>query len=145
MLRGAQILVPSALQQKVINIAHEGHQGQAKTKALLRESVWFPGMDKAVKNILEHCLACQANAHPNPQKPLQSPPVPGRPLQQVKIYFYGPLPSGHVYSRYPEIEILKSTSAKNVIPKLDAIFARHGIPAQLVSDDEPPFQGREFK
>ena len=109
-------------------------------------------MDKAVKNTLEHCLACQANAHPNPPEPLQSLPGPDRPWQQVKVDFYGPLPSGHYiivlidcYSRYPEVEILKSTSAKHVIPKLDTIFARHGIPAQLASDNGPPFQGREFK
>ncbi len=49
------------------------------------------------------------------------------------------------YSRYPEVEILKSISAKKVIHKLDAIFARHGIPVQLVSDNGPPFQGQEFK
>ena len=70
---------------------------------------------------------------------------------KTKIDVYGPLPSGHYmnvlidcYSRYPEVEILKSALAKNVIPKLDAIFARHGILAQLVSDNVPPFQGREF-
>ena len=104
LLQVTRILVPSALQQKVINIAHEGHQRQAKTKACLQESVWFPGMDEAVKNTLEHCLACQANTRPNP-------PVADRPWQQVKVNFYGPLPSGHYiivlidyYSRYPEVD-----------------------------------------
>ena len=29
--------------------AHEGHQGIAKTKALLRKKVWFPGIDSAVE------------------------------------------------------------------------------------------------
>ena len=32
------------------------------------------------------------------------------------------------YSRFPEVEIFGSTSAKTVIPKLDSIFARQGIP-----------------
>jgi uncharacterized membrane protein len=77
--------------------------------------------------------------------------MPDRPWEKVKVDFYGPLPSGHYvlvvidcYSRFPEVETLKSISAKKVIPKLDSIFARHGIPAQLTSDNGPPFQGHEF-
>jgi hypothetical protein len=72
-------------------------------------------MDKAVKETLEHCLACQANSHPNPPEPIQSPPMPDHPWEKVKVDFYGPLPSGHYavvvidcYSRFPEVEILKS-------------------------------------
>ena len=68
------------------------------------------------------------------------------------MIFTGHFQSGHYIivltdccSRYPEVEILKSTSAKHVIPKLDTIFACHRIPAQLASDNGPPFQGREFK
>ena len=76
--------------------------------------------------------------------------MPDHPWEIVKVDFYGPLPSEHYavvvidcYSRFPEVEILKSISAKKVIPKLDSIFARHGIPAQLVSDNGPPFQWHE--
>ena len=50
-----------------------------------------------------------------------------------------------VYSRYPEIEILKSTAAPKAIPKLDVIFARHGIPEQITTDNGPPFNGNEFR
>ena len=43
-----------------------------------------------------------------------------------------------MYSRFPEAEIVSSTSAKATIPKLDAIFARQGIPETLRSDNGPP-------
>ena len=76
LLRGTRIIIPTSLQQHVIQIAHEGHQGQAKTKALLREHVWFPDMEKAVKTELEHCLACQATLQPNPPEPIKSAPMP---------------------------------------------------------------------
>jgi len=49
------------------------------------------------------------------------------------------------FSRFPEVETLTSTSARVVIPKLDAIFARQGIPDVLKSDNGPPFNGREFQ
>ena len=105
-----------------------------------------------MKKELEHCLACQVISAPNLPEPLQSLPMPNRPWDKVKIDFYGPLPSGHYalvvigcYSRFPEVEILKSTAAQKVIPKLDSIFARHGIPSQVTSDNGPPFQSCEFK
>ena len=39
---------------------------------------------------------------------------------------------------------MSSTSAKSVIPKLDAIFSRQGIPDVLKSDNGPPFTSLEF-
>ena len=64
---------------------------------------------------------------------------------------YGPLPSSEYllvvvdrYSRFPEVEIVKSTKATTVIPKLDKIFATHGIPTTVKSDNGPPFNGEEY-
>ena len=78
--------------------------------------------------------------------------LPDRPWQQVCIDFTGPFPSGHYllvvydeYSRFPEVEILTSTSANATIPKLDKIFATHGIPETVKSDNGPPFQSKEFQ
>ena len=48
------------------------------------------------------------------------------------------------YSRYPEVEIVRSTSANTVIPKLDRILSTHGIPAEIKSDNGPPFQSHSF-
>ena len=151
LLRGTRIIIPASLQKRTIQIAHEGHQGQARTKALLRETVWFPGMDKQVRTELEHCLACQATAQPNHPEPIKTAPMPNSPWDKVKIDFYGPLPTGQYilvvidcYSRFPEIEILTTISAQKVIPKLDSIFTRHGIPSHLTSDNGPPFQSHEF-
>ena len=45
-LRGCnRIIIPTSLRSKAIDLAHIGHQGIMKTK-LLREKVWFPGIDK---------------------------------------------------------------------------------------------------
>ena len=41
-LRGNRIVIPSALQKRVVEVAHEGHQGLVKTRGLLRSKVWFP-------------------------------------------------------------------------------------------------------
>ena len=48
------------------------------------------------------------------------------------------------YSRFPEVEIVRSTSAKAVLPKLDRVFAAYGVPQVVKSDNGPPFNGHEF-
>ena len=48
------------------------------------------------------------------------------------------------YSRFPKVEIVKSTSAKSIIPRLNVIFARQGIPDELKNDNGPPFNRVEF-
>ena len=59
LLRGSRIIVPNALQHRVINISHEGHQGIVKTKQLLHSAVWFPGMDRIVRSCLHWHPATQ--------------------------------------------------------------------------------------
>lgn len=43
-LKGTIIIMPSSSQQRVVDLALEGHQGIVKTKKLLREKVWFHRM-----------------------------------------------------------------------------------------------------
>ncbi|KAM7291264.1 uncharacterized protein ISCGN_027837 [Ixodes scapularis] len=52
-------------------------------------------------------------------------------------------PQRHLGS-YPEVVSLNSATAGHVIQVLKSIFARHGIPSTLRSDNGPPFQSHEF-
>ena len=49
------------------------------------------------------------------------------------------------YSRYIKIASLRTTNSSRVIQKLKAVFARHGIPEYLVSDNGPQFSSQEFQ
>jgi transposase InsO family protein len=49
------------------------------------------------------------------------------------------------YSRYFEVDILKSILSRNIIDCLDRIFAMHGIPESLKTDNGPQFISSEFK
>ena len=84
-------------------------------------------------------------------EPLRMTTLPPRPWHMVKIDFCGPFPGGayllvviDAYSRFPEVEIVSSTSAQSTILKLKRIFATHGIPKVLKSDNGPPFQSHAF-
>ena len=77
--------------------------------------------------------------------------LPNGPWQKLHINFHEPLPSGEYLlvvidccSQFPEVEIVRSTKASTVIPKLDKIFAVHGLPTSVTSDNGPPFNGDDY-
>ena len=47
------------------------------------------------------------------------------------------------YSKYPDIIKIEDKSAGTIIAKMKAIFARHGIPEELMSDNMP-YASKEF-
>ena len=49
------------------------------------------------------------------------------------------------YSRFPIVELVRSTASATVIPITDKAFASFGIPEIVRSDNGPPFSGKEFK
>ena len=69
------------------------------------------------------------------------PELPLGPWKHLSMDFWGPTQSGEYlfvfidnYSRFPEIEIVNSTSAKSTIRKLDKMLSTMGIPLKLTSD-----------
>ena len=50
MMRGDRIIVPEAMHNKVVKIAHEGHLGIVKTKQLIKDTMWFPNIKKWVED-----------------------------------------------------------------------------------------------
>ena len=152
-LRENCLVMPTSLRSKAVNLAHASHQGIVKTKCFLREKVWFPGIDRMVEDKVRQCIPCQAATTTNAERPepLKMTPVPSAPWKEVAVDFTGPYASGEYllvvvdeYSRYPEVEIVTSTSSKSTIPKLDEIFSRQGIPDVVKTDKGPPFHGHEF-
>ena len=49
------------------------------------------------------------------------------------------------YSRYIEISKLNGQSSSQVITHTNSIFARHGVPQEVVSDNGPPYSSLEYK
>ena len=152
-LKDTRIVIPEVLHKRVTKLAHVGHQGEKRTKKLMKEKDWFPQMDKKVKDLIDKCTACQSIGPANPPEPMRVTLTESAPRNSVAIDFYGPIPNTSqyllvckdLYSKLPEAEIVDSTEARTVIPHLDSIWARHGIPQKLRCDNGPPYNGTEFK
>ncbi len=86
-LKGSKIVILKALQDRATKLGHEGHQGVEKTKSLLREKIWYPGMDDKVKKVIENCVACQAVGPNNPSEPMRITPTATEPWQSFGNQF----------------------------------------------------------
>ena len=49
------------------------------------------------------------------------------------------------YSKWPEVVMMESTTAETMIKHLQQIFATHGLPLQIVSDNGPQFTAEKFQ
>ena len=119
---GHQLVIPKSLQEHISSICHGGHLGIVKTKQHLRSRVWFPGIDKSVERKIASCIPCQASTNSSQREPLRMSPTSKGPWLQASADFCGPFPTGEmvlvtldVYSKYPEVEIVPSTAAKDRI------------------------------
>ena len=93
-LRGTRILIPNALREKVLSLAHEGHQGIVKTKQRLREKAWWLKIDKDAERVCKQCHSCQVVSSPSIPEPLKMTKLPSRPWEHLAIDLLGPLPNG---------------------------------------------------
>ncbi|KAK2149695.1 hypothetical protein LSH36_441g00020 [Paralvinella palmiformis] len=151
LLKNTRIVIPSLLADHVVSIAHDTHQGITKTKAVLRENVWFSGMDQLVDKKVSFCVVCQAAVVDTRKEPLRMSELPRAPWAEVSIDFAEPDAGQYLlvviddYSRYPVVEVVKSTSATCVMPKLDRMFSMFGIPEVVKLDNGPSFNSEQFK
>ena len=77
---------------RMLVLAHEKHLGMSKTKALLRENIYFPGMDMKMKALLKEYLPFVATSTPDlppPLTPSELPPM----VYTLNIDFDGPYPN----------------------------------------------------
>ena len=152
LLRAAKLIIPTRLRNGTMTHAHKGHQGIVKTKQALRLKVWWPQIDKDAEEFIKHCHACQSLGHGDSPPPLQQHKLPSKPWDRLHMDFCGPFPTRETlfvvidsYSKFPEVEIMKSTTASAVTNRLDRIFAVHGIPTDIYSDNGPPFASDAVK
>ncbi|UYV76882.1 K02A2.6-like, partial [Cordylochernes scorpioides] len=140
-LKDSRILLPSKLIKRVLRIAHETHQGMTRTKQLLREKYFWINMDFDIENLIRNCPICVRNQPLINDQPLQIVPLPSKPWMKLGIDIVGPIGHHYVltvidyYSSYPEAMIIEDISSKTIIKKLMEIFARHGYPHEVVTDN----------
>ncbi|XP_064390623.1 uncharacterized protein K02A2.6-like [Halichondria panicea] len=148
LLYNNRIVVPLKLRKETLENIHEGHQGIERSRLRAQCSVWWPCVTAEVKQYVENCRECAKECKPK-REPLISTPLPDYPWQMVGTDLFELKGQQYLvvvdyYSRYPECIKLSRTTSAHIITVLKAIFARHGIPETVRSDNGPQFSSHEF-
>ena len=153
------LVLPKSRRQKVLELAHErlGHMGARRVKSLVRQKFAWPGMGQDVIRHCRSCVLCQKGAKTPARKvPLIERAVLSEPFEVMVVDLVGPFPLGKggfrylltaicMASKWPEAIPLKRMTAMAVAEGLVEIFAKTGIPLQLVSDQGTQFVGKVVK
>eukprot|EP00731_Ephydatia_muelleri_P009464 Em0005g50a len=149
-LWGQRVVIPSNLQSLLLEELHEGHLGVVRMKELARSYVWWPNLDQDIERMVASCEKCKmVSSMPQlaPHHPWQ---FPSSPWDRVHID-YGEYKGTHffvlvdAYSKWPEVREMSTTTTQRTVEVLQEIFAMHGLPRILVSDNGPQFSSAEFK
>jgi hypothetical protein len=132
------------------------HPGQQKTKELIRQDYWWPGIGTFVKNYVRGCAICQQmKVDTHPIKPLLLPlegTKTGQPFPDISVDLIVKLPNGEGYDSI--LVVVDQGLLKGVIlipcnGTIDAIgianlliahvYKRFGLYNSIISDRGPQF------
>lgn len=150
-IRGAKLVIPSVLRDRMCQLAHEGHPGQEVMKSRLRERCWWPLMDRQAVKVCDSCEGCRLVQVEAPPEPMNRRPMPDKPWVDLAIDFLGPMPTGEYilvvvdyYSRYMELEVMQKITAQETVTRLKKLFRTWGNPRTITLDNGRQFISREF-
>ena len=138
-MNGTRIVIPKSLQDEYLRCLHTGHFGISKCRARAKSTVYWPGIDKDITNLIDRYDTCRQVQHAPPTfdehsvevcYPTQTcgsdiAHIKGK-LQIVVVDYY----SFFLYER-PMPDMSSNTS----ILALKTIFSESGVPNVLITDN----------
>jgi transposase InsO family protein len=151
LLWGNRVIVPPAGRARIKEELHSGHPGASRMKSLARSFVWWPRMDQELEETVKQCDVCQRSRHHPPVASLQPWEWPQRPWVRLHADYAGPflgkmfLILVDAHSKWMEVKSVSAATSTQTIEHLRTIFATHGLPEMLVTDNGSVFTSSEFK
>ena len=107
-------------------------------------SFFWPGINKAIKEVVCQCEACTQFQSQNAAAPLTPTPTPSCPWQMCATDIFtlvDHLVVGNFYLRMIFVQCLppSQSNANKVVLLLKEMFSEHGIPKVLHSDNGPQY------
>lgn len=148
---GTRVIIPEKYRNQVMEILHEGHLGMVKMKSLARSYVYWPNIDQQIEQKCRGCHGCTSVRKMPSSAPLHPWEWPSHPWRRLHIDYAGPylnrmfLVVIDAHSKWPEVVVMKNATSATTITALRNMFARFGLPDQIVSDNGSQFTSNDFE
>ena len=148
--KGEWVVIPLSCRDNIMADLHGSHASINKAMDLARTCVYWPSMEADVTNYIRWCLTCIECSN-LPVKMLKPHEVPPGPWVKIGVdFFQDHLGKKHLivadyFSKFPYMFPVASAHHFKTITHLRELFAAEGIPAIVMSDNGPPFNGEEFR
>ena len=150
LLWGSRIVVPPQGRNAILKQLHEGHPGMSRIKQVARSFVWWPDVDSQLEETVKSCPQCQSNLKAPPPAPMNPWPWPDKPWSRIHVDFAGPVLGKMLmivvdaHSKWIEAVPMDTSTSQATISRLRTLFATHGLPEMLVTDNGRNFTSAEF-
>ena len=151
LLWGSRLVVPPPGRKFLLEQLHESHPGISRMKSLARGYLWWPSMDSDIEQYVKDCHTCQSQRPQPSLAPVHFWDIPQQPWNRLHLDFAGPF-LGHMYlilvdahSKWIDVVLMHTITSANTIEKLQSIFAIHGLPKTIVTDNGSTFTSTEFQ
>ena len=116
-LKRGRIVIPSAMRPEILKKLHVSHLGIVKCRERARDIVFWPGMNKAIEEMITKCDTCQEYQPSNSKEPMVKGQIPTKPWEIDLFSWNGSdyLLIVDYYSRFIEFVRLNDTRAESVI------------------------------
>ena len=153
-----RLILPQQERAKIVDLCHQesGHSAFLKTMLRVQEAYVWPGMRKHIKEYVSKCTTCNALTPPH-QSPIRGKlGTPPYPFHTWHVDLVGAFPRdrrGRQYlltcvdslTGYAQAVPISSKKNATIWHELASLFATHGIPHTVVSDNGGEFVQKEFE
>ena len=147
LLKGSRLIIPGELQEEYLSRLHKGHLSASKVQENAKQHMYWTGIDADIKDYTKQCQECIKRSQV-PKEPLQPHDIPEGPWRKLGIDYFAFDGNSYVsicdyFSKFPFLYRAK-TSFWSLRDHLIDLFSIEGYPDEIVSDNGPPFQSKEF-
>ncbi|XP_041050382.1 multiple epidermal growth factor-like domains protein 9 [Carcharodon carcharias] len=142
------LAIPAFLQLDVLQKIHQGHLGITKCRTQAQSTALCPDISKAIQETIASCQVC-ALCRQDQREPLTPMQFPHRPRERLDIDLFVYNSKSFLivvddFSRWLEVKQLYTTTTATVFKALKDMFVNHGIPDEIMPDNDPQLSKAYF-
>ena len=146
LLKGPRLIIPGELQEEYLSCLHKGHLSANKVQENARQHMYWTGINTDIEDYTKQCQECIKRSQVA-KDPLQPHDIPEGPWRKLGMDYFNFGGNSYVlicdYFLFPFLYRAK-TSFWSLRDHLIDLFLIKGYPDEIVSDNGPLFQSKEF-